>query len=207
MEIFSESYKAQKEVEDKLLSKWEPALEADGGIADAHMARTTAILLENYMGHLKASNQLISESITSGDFKGVNLALLGLIRRAIPALVGAELVGIQAMPTPTSPIFYMSWRKDTGGTGTTKGGSSYNEEYFGYPTGGAGPLGQADPFYTSQQLRSVLVKDNPATGAGYGVIINWAPVIGYTVRFRLLDAAGRVVGTSWINQPRTIRFG
>jgi len=200
MEIFSESYKAQKEVEDKLLSKWEPALEADGGIADAHMARTTAILLENYMGHLKASNQLISESVTSGDFKGVNLALLGLIRRAIPALVGAELVGIQAMPTPTSPIFYMSWRKDTGGTGTTKGGSSYNDEYFGYPNGGAGPLGQADPYYTSQQLRSVLVKETLATGTAYGIVLNWTPVIGYTIRFRLLDANGRVVGTSWINQ-------
>jgi hypothetical protein len=104
------------------------------------------------------------------------------------------------MPTPTSPIFYMSWRKDTGGTGTTKGGSSYNEEYFGYPTGGAGPLGQADPFYTSQQLRSVLVKETLSTGTVYGVILNWSPVIGYTVRFRLLDAAGRVVGTSWINQ-------
>ena len=201
MEIFSESYKAQKEIEDKLLSKWEPALEADGGIADQHMARTTAILLENYMGHLKSSNQLVNESITSGDFKGVNLALLGLIRRAIPALVGAELVGIQAMPTPTSPIFYMSWRKDTGGVGTTKGGSAYNEEYFGYPTSGTGPLNQADPYYTSQQLRSVVVKEGLSTGTPYGIILNWSPVIGYTVRFRLLDANGKVVGTSWINQP------
>lgn len=199
MEIFSESYKAQKEVEDKLLSKWEPALEADGGIADQHMARTTAILLENYMGHLKASNQLVNESITSGDFKGVNLALLGLIRRAIPALVGAELVGIQAMPTPTSPIFYMSWRKDTGGVGSTKGGSSYNEEYFGYTTSGTGALNQADPYYTSQQLRSVLVKETLVGGTVYGVTLNWSPVIGYTVRARLLDSAGRVVGTSWIN--------
>jgi hypothetical protein len=50
MEIFNESYKEQKAVEDKLFKKWEPALEADGGIKDQHIARTTAILMENYMG-------------------------------------------------------------------------------------------------------------------------------------------------------------
>ena len=203
MEIFSEAYKSQKEIEDKLLSKWEPALEADGGITDPHMARTTAILLENYMAHLKKDNGLINESIASSDFKGVNLALLGLIRRAIPALVGAELVGIQAMPTPTSPIFYMSWKKSMGPNGTIKGTSESGQEYFGYTTGsdgqGINAIGQADPFFTSQQIRSQIVNQSLATGTPYGIQVPWAPVIGYTVRFRLLDASGAKVGESWIN--------
>jgi hypothetical protein len=204
MEIFSESYKTQKEIEDKLLSKWEPALEADGGIKDPHMARTTAILLENYMTHLKKDNSLVNESIASSDFKGVNLALLGLIRRAIPALVGAELVGIQAMPTPTSPIFYMSWKKSMGPNGTIKGTSQNGQEYFGYSTAAdgqsnPGALGQADPFFTSQQVRSQIVNQTLAVNTAYGIQIPWAPVIGFTVRFRLLDASNNVVGTSWIN--------
>lgn len=204
MEIFSEAYKTQKEIEDNLLSKWEPALEADGGITDPHMARTTAILLENYMTHLKKDNGLINESITSGDFKGVNLALLGLIRRAIPSLVGAELVGIQAMPTPTSPIFYMSWKKNMGPNGTVKGTSESGQEYFGYTTSsdgqGINPIGQADPFFTSQQVRSQVVSANLTAGRTYGIMVPWAPIIGFTLRFRLLDGAGRVVGTSWVNQ-------
>lgn len=204
MEIFSEAYKNQKEIEDSLLSKWEPALEADGGITDPHMARTTAILLENYMSHLKKDNGLISESIQSGDFKGVNLALLGLIRRAIPALVGAELVGIQAMPTPTSPIFYMSWKKSMGPNGSVKGTSNSGDEYFGYTTGGDGqginPIGQADPFFTSNQVRSQIVNQSLSTGTTYGIQVPWAPIIGYTLRFRLLDGAGNKVGESWVNQ-------
>jgi hypothetical protein len=205
MEIFSESYKTQKEIEDKLLSKWEPALEADGGIKDPHMARTTAILLENYMTHLKKDNSLVNESIASSDFKGVNLALLGLIRRAIPALVGAELVGIQAMPTPTSPIFYMSWKKSMYPNGSVKGTSQNGQEYFGYSTAAdgqsnPGALDQADPFFTSSQVRSQLVINLPSTNSSYGITVPWAPIIGFTVRFRLLDSTGAVVGSSWINQ-------
>jgi hypothetical protein len=204
MEIFNESYRNQKQIEDQLLSKWEPALEADGGITDPHMARTTAILLENYMTHLKKDNGLINESIASSDFKGVNLALLGLIRRAIPALVGAELVGIQAMPTPTSPIFYMSWKKSMYPNGTVKGTSSTGGEFFGYSTASdgqsnTGALGQADPFFTSQQVRSQVVSASLTAGRTYGIMVPWAPIIGYTLRFRLLDSAGVVVGTSWVN--------
>lgn len=203
MEIFSEAYKNQKQIEDNLLSKWEPALEADGGISDPHMARTTAILLENYMAHLKKDNGLINESITAGDFKGVNLALLGLIRRAIPALVGAELVGIQAMPTPTSPIFYMSWKKSMYPNGSTKGTSSTGDEYFGYTTSsdgqGINPIGQADPFFTSSHVRSQVVATSISTNSSYGISVPWAPIIGYTIRFRLLDSSGNVVGSSWVN--------
>ena len=205
MEIFSESYKNQKELEDKLFKKWEPALEAEGGIADQHMARTTAILMENYMGYLKQNEGLINESVSSGDFKGVNLALLGLIRRAIPALVGSELVGLQAMPTPTAPIFYMSWRKSFT-NGSVKGASSAGSELFGYPAGGTGNLEQIDPFLTSNQVRGSLVKASPSSTTTYKIQTSWAPIINFTARFTAVDASNKTVGSAWVKEvtPSTL---
>jgi hypothetical protein len=204
MEIFSESYKAQKELEDKLFHKWESALEAEGGIADQHMARTTAILMENYMGYLKQNDGLINESISSGDFKGVNLALLGLIRRAIPQLVGSELVGLQAMPTPNAPIFYMSWRKSL--ANDRKGASLSGQELHGYPTAGAGVMEQIDPFLSSQQIRGALVKASPSSTTTYKIQSSWAPVINFTARFTVVDASNKVVGSAWVKEatPSTL---
>lgn len=203
MEIFNESYKAKKEIENQLFQKWESAINVDGGIADEHMARTTAILLENYMSHLKNDPSLIAEDrIQSSNFSGVNLALLGLIRRAIPALVGTELVGVQAMPTPTSPIFYMSWRKSlTGDNESPKGVSSNNQEFFGYPGTASDPLGQADPYYTSSQIRNQLVVgDTVATATSYYVQTAWAPIINKSVKFFALDADGVIVGSGHVNE-------
>jgi hypothetical protein len=157
--IFNEALEQRQQYEEGLLKKWDKALNADGGIKDEHMAKTTAILLENYMGHLQSNPSLIAEErISTNNFKGVNLALLGLIRRAIPTLVGAELVGVQAMPTPQSPIFYMAYKR-----GQAKGSSIAGSELFGYPgtiidgvlTGEDANItdGGSDPFYSSNQVR------------------------------------------------------
>ena len=156
--IFNEALEQRQQYEEGLLKKWDKALNADGGIQNEHMAKTTAILLENYMQHLQSNPSLIAEErIQTNNFKGVNLALLGLIRRAIPTLVGAELVGIQAMPTPQSPIFYMAYKKSH-----TKGNSTRGEELFGYPStvsdagvlsGADGNIAQIDPFYSSDNIK------------------------------------------------------
>lgn len=107
---YNEAYESRKKEEDNLFQKWEEALNIDGGVKDEHMARTTAICLENYMTYLHGNPHLVAEDqIQTNAFTGVNLALLGLIARVIPTLVGAELVGIQALPTPKSPIFTMRW--------------------------------------------------------------------------------------------------
>jgi len=107
---YNEAYETRKKDEDKLFGKWSEALNLDGGIKDEHMARTTAICLENYMTYLHSNPHLVAEDqIQTNAFTGVNLALLGLIARVIPTLVGAELVGIQALPTPKSPIFTLRW--------------------------------------------------------------------------------------------------
>jgi hypothetical protein len=162
------------------------------------MVRTTAILLENYMNHLQKDPALIAEDrISTSDFKGVNLALLGLIRRAMPTLVGSDLVGIQAMPTPTSPLFYMSWRKSMS-EGTVKGASQSGQEFHGYPSDGTQPLEFIDPFFTGSLIRNAVVATSASSGS-YHVQTSWAPIINRSVKLTAYDADGSVVGSAHIN--------
>ena len=204
-ELYTESYKQRKAQEDMLMKKWDKALNSDGGIKNEHMARTTAILLENYMNHLKSDSALIAEDqIESGSFKGVNLALLGLIRRTIPAIVGSELVGVQAMPTPTSPLFYMSWRKGSSDGDTTgglpKGASQSGDELFGYPATASSQIGQADPYFTSSLIRNQLVTATPATSSTYTIASTyWAPILSFSLKVYGLNSDNEVVETVWLN--------
>jgi len=145
---YNEAYESRRKHEATLLKKWDKALNANGGISSEHMARNTAIVLENYLNYLHSDPRLIAEDqIKSSAFTGVNLALLGLIARVIPNIVGAELVGLQAMPTPKSPIFTMKWVKDN-----DKGLSAEGDELFVSPIpAGLSNVG-IDPYYSSQQV-------------------------------------------------------
>lgn len=159
--FYNEAYEERKQMEEALMKKWHKALEVNG-INDEQTARTTAILLENYMEHLHNDPKLIAEDqVQTGAFTGVNLALLGLIARTIPNLIGLELVGSQAMPTPTSPIFTMRWYKSN-----NKGGTAAGDEMWVSPVPASDPVG-LDPYYTSQQIRNeewvVGVGDTPYT--------------------------------------------
>lgn len=157
--FYTEAYKQRQEMEQKLMKKWSPALSANGGIANEHLARATAILCENYLTEIKSDPRLIAEDrVQTGAFRGVNLALLGLITRVIPNLLGSELVGVQAMPTPKSPIFTMTWHKSN-----TKGQTQGNQNSFpNLPDGDelwVTPIpdkekqfGGIDPYYTSNQV-------------------------------------------------------
>ena len=136
--FYNENYETRKKDEDSLFKKWEAALNIDGGVKNEHMARTTAICLENYMSYLQNDPRLVAEDqIQTSAFTGVNLALLGLIARVIPTLVGADLVGMQAMPTPNSPIFTMRWFKNS-----NKGQTKSGDEMWATPVDfGANPVG------------------------------------------------------------------
>lgn len=151
MNLLTEDQKSKKAIEDKLFSKWEPALNSSKypAIGTDEMARTTAILMENYMQFVNNDIGLLTEDrISTGNIQGVNLALLGLIRRVIPELVGAELAGIQALPTPESPIFTLIWERDNAKSGVVAGQKMWDT---GNPNEfGPHPLGE-DPYYSSQQ--------------------------------------------------------
>jgi len=156
----NDSYKEQQKMEQALMGKWSDALNANGGISNEHMARQTAVCCENYLRELKNDPRLIAEErVQTGAFKGVNLALLGLITRTIPNLVGAELVGVQAMPTPKAPVFTMTWHKsDTKGltTGNTAGFPNLpdGDEMWVSPIPTKyGEFGGVDPDYSSNIVR------------------------------------------------------
>jgi len=146
----SENFKKRQELEEAMMSKWAPILEKVG-VSDEHRARTTAIVLENYLEHLEKDQTLIAEdAIQSSAFTGVHLALLGLISRTIPALETFDVVGYQAMPTPTSRIFTARWTKQH-----TKSSSVAGEEMFvgQNPGNFSDPKGWVDPYYTSNQVK------------------------------------------------------
>lgn len=221
LELFNEEKETVEKYGKTMMRKWDKALSSYGGIRDQHLAMTTAIVLENYMQHLNGDPSLIMEDqIQSNSFQGVNLALLGLIRRTIPEIIGAELVGMQAMPTPESPIFYLIWEKsllegtngmnpynpyDTfGNQGTSfKGQSSNLDELWATPLSGKDNLGQ-DPFYTSSQIRDTSIKKYPAAGisniytpltgvfnaATDTIKLNWLPVVNATIKLVAVDTNG-----------------
>jgi len=161
---YNEAYEERQKQENALLAKWEKALEADGGISNEHLARTTAIVLENYLQYLHSDPRLIAEDrIETSAFTGVNLALLGLIARVIPNLIGAELVGIQAMPTPKAPIFTIKWEKDH-----SKGRSSDGDELWTTPVSFTDNEVGLDPHYSSQIVEEIVTAAELAAGHAIG---------------------------------------
>ena len=192
----NDSHETLKQYGERVMKQWEEALNDEGGIGNHHLAMQTAILLDTYWDHLTANPELIAEDeITTSNFRGVNLALLGLIRRVIPALVGADLVGLQAMPTPKSPIFYLVWQKaiDLLAVASGKKGSSSNgDELFGYPAQSSQSLTQADAYFSSNQVRELdltaaTAVPGPTTAAALipGISLEWYPVINSTVVVRV----------------------
>jgi len=166
---YNEAYEERQKQEKALLTKWEKALNADGGIKDEHLARSTAILLENYLQYLHSDPRLIAEDrVQTNAFTGVNLALLGLIARVIPSLIGAELVGLQAMPTPKAPIFTIKWQKDD-----NKGRSSAGDELWETPVNFSEHEVGLDPHYSSQIVKQKALQSD-LTGTTDDITLDWA---------------------------------
>lgn len=146
----------KKAEEQAMMERWSIALEADGGIADEYVARQTAIVLENYWKFLKKHPILMAEDkVTTSQFSGVNLALIGVIRRVIPAIVGQQLVGMQAKPTPDSKVFTMVSTRGDSKNSTVEGQEMWNHPIPSTPTGSAGALGEPSG-YSSNVIEEVI---------------------------------------------------
>ena len=149
-----------EQAKSDLFKRWQVALESEGGIADEHTAYTTAIVLENYFNYLSNHPILIAEDKMQTDaFTGVNLALIGIIRRVIPEIIAAnELVGMQAMPTPKSPIFTMQFYRND-----AKGNTIPNQEMWKPFTSQPTAIGETFD-YSSGTVKENYVQNVAAIG-------------------------------------------
>ena len=106
-----------------LQEKWAPVLDSQeaGKIGDAHKRRVTAVVLENSEKAFAEENQL-TEAAAANMSNGTGVSnwdpvLISLVRRATPAMLAFDLVGVQPMTGPTGLIFAMKSRYSTqGGT-------------------------------------------------------------------------------------------
>ena len=106
-----------------LQEKWAPVLNSKdaGSIADAHKRSVTAVVLENQEKAFLEERQLTEAAAANmSNGSGVDNwdpVLISLVRRATPAMLAFDLVGVQPMTGPTGLIFAMKSRYSTqGGT-------------------------------------------------------------------------------------------
>ncbi len=106
----------------QLQEKWAPVLDSQdaGKIADPHRRAVTAVVLENQEKAFAQEREQIMEvaaNKTGGGVDNWDPVLISLVRRATPALLAFDLVGVQPMTGPTGLIFAMKSRYATqGGT-------------------------------------------------------------------------------------------
>jgi len=127
-----------------LQEKWAPVLESQeaGKITDAHKRQVTAVVLENQE---KALSEERSLTETAANATGSNIdnwdpVLISLVRRATPAMLAFDLVGVQPMTGPTGLIFAMKSKYSTQG-GTE---ALFNEADTGFSGAASGDTGTAD---------------------------------------------------------------
>ena len=127
-----------------LQEKWAPVLESQeaGKITDAHKRQVTAVVLENQERALSEERQLTetAANATGSNIDNWDPVLISLVRRATPAMLAFDLVGVQPMTGPTGLIFAMKSKYSTQG-GTE---ALFNEADTGFSGAASGDLGTAD---------------------------------------------------------------
>ena len=127
-----------------LQEKWAPVLESQeaGKINDAHRRQVTAVVLENQEKALTEERSLTetAANATGSSIDNWDPVLISLVRRATPAMLAFDLVGVQPMTGPTGLIFAMKSRYSTQG-GTE---ALFNEADTGFSGAASGDTGAAD---------------------------------------------------------------
>ena len=138
-----------------LQEKWAPVLDSQeaGTINDRHRRAVTAVVLENQENAFREESQLTETAANAtADVANWNPVLISLVRRATPAMLAFDLVGVQPMTGPTGLIFAMKAQYTAAGrTGTHTAGAEAlfdeaNTEYSGALSGDTGSEGSSDPF-------------------------------------------------------------
>jgi len=135
-----------------LQEKWAPVLDSQdaGKITDPHKRSVTAVVLENQeraFAQEKAQIQEVAANAghapAGSNVDGWDPVLISLVRRATPALLAFDLVGVQPMTGPTGLIFAMKSRY-TSQTGAEALFDEANTAFSGAATGSA--TASSDPF-------------------------------------------------------------
>ena len=127
-----------------LQEKWAPVLDSQdsSAIKDAHRRQVTAVVLENQEKALTEERQLTetAANATGSNIDNWDPVLISLVRRATPAMLAFDLVGVQPMTGPTGLIFAMKSKY------TTQGGTEalFSEADTGFSGAASGDLGTAD---------------------------------------------------------------
>ena len=138
-----------------LQEKWAPVLDSQeaGSINDRHRRAVTAVVLENQEKAFREERQLTETAANAtADVANWDPVLISLVRRATPAMLAFDLVGVQPMTGPTGLIFAMKAQYTAAGrTGTHAAGAEAlfdeaNTEYSGALSGDTGSEGSSDPF-------------------------------------------------------------
>ena len=132
----------------QLQEKWAPVLDSQdaGKIVDAHRRNVTAVVLENQERAFAEEHQLSEAAAankTGGGVDNWDPVLISLVRRATPAMLAFDLVGVQPMTGPTGLIFAMKSRY------TTQGGTEalFNEANTAFAGAASGSTTASDdPF-------------------------------------------------------------
>jgi hypothetical protein len=125
----------------QLQEKWAPVLDSQdaGKIADPHRRNVTAVVLENMEKQQIQERAQINEvaaNVTGTHVDNWDPVLISLVRRATPALLAFDLVGVQPMTGPTGLIFAMKSAYTTQ-NGTEALFDEANTEFSGVAAGTA----------------------------------------------------------------------
>jgi len=146
-----------------LQEKWAPVLESQeaGKIGDAHKRAVTAVVLENQEKAFQEEKQLneTAANATGSNIDNWDPVLISLVRRATPAMLAFDLVGVQPMTGPTGLIFAMKSKYSTQG-GTE---ALFNEADTGFSGAASGDTGAADAGNNDP-----FSGDDPASGGSTG---------------------------------------
>ena len=122
-----------------LQEKWAPVLDSGNAINDSHRRAVTAVVLENMEKQQAQESAQINEvaaNVTGTHVDNWDPVLISLVRRATPALLAFDLVGVQPMTGPTGLIFAMKSAYTTQ-NGTEALFDEANTEFSGVAAGTA----------------------------------------------------------------------
>ncbi len=153
-----------------LQEKWAPVLDSqDGGkITDSHKRAVTAVVLENMEKQQAQESAQINEvaaNATGSNVDNWDPVLISLVRRATPALLAFDLVGVQPMTGPTGLIFAMKSKYSTQG-GTEALFDEANTAFSGGSSGSA--TASDDPFAGDSADADAVDDYTPGEGLSTG---------------------------------------